>query len=49
MGVLERLGKMFRSVLSKDIYRASGDALLDLSQKNMVLAGILGRSVFDAR
>jgi hypothetical protein len=49
VGVLERLGKMFRSVLSKDIYRASGDALLDLSQKNMVLAGILGRSVFDAR
>lgn len=49
VGVLERLGKMFRSVLSKDIYRASGDALLDLSQKNTVLAGILGRSVFDAK
>jgi len=49
IGVLERLGKMFRSVLSRDIYRASGDALLDLSKKNMVLAGILGRSVFEAR
>lgn len=49
VGMLERLGKMFRSVLSKDIYRASGAALLDLSEKNMVLASILGRSVFDAQ
>jgi hypothetical protein len=49
VGVLERLSKMFHSVLSKDIYRASGDALLQLSQKNMVLAGVLGRSVFDAK
>ncbi len=48
VGVLERLSKMFRSVLSKDIYQASGDALIALSQKNMVLAGVLGRSVFDA-
>lgn len=49
VGVLERLSKMFRSILAKDIYRASGDALLQLSQKNMVLAGVLGRSVFDAQ
>ena len=49
VGMLERLGKMFHSVFSKDIYRASGDALLHLSQKNMVLAGVLGRSVFDAQ
>jgi hypothetical protein len=48
VGMLERLSKMFRSVLSKDIYQASGDALIALSQKNMVLAGVLGRSVFDA-
>lgn len=49
VGMLERLGKMFHSVLSKDIYHASGDALLQLSKKNVVLAGVLGRSVFDAQ
>ena len=49
VGMLERLGKMFHSVLSKDLYHASGDALLQLSKKNVVLAGVLGRSVFDAQ
>ena len=49
VGMLERLGKMFHSVFSKDIYHASGDALLHLSQKNLALAGVLGRSVFDAQ
>ena len=33
VGMLERLGKMFHSVLSKDLYHASGDALLQLSKK----------------
>ncbi len=47
VGVLERLGKLLCSISSKDMYRASNDALLHLSQKNMVLAGVLGRSVFD--
>jgi hypothetical protein len=49
VGVLERLAKMVHGILSKDVYRASGDALLHLAQKNMVLAGILGRSVFEVR
>lgn len=32
--VLERVGKMFRSILSKDVYKASGTALLHLSKKH---------------
>lgn len=49
VGVLERLGKVFRSILSKDMYRASGNALIELSKKNLIVAGVLGRSVFDAQ
>jgi hypothetical protein len=49
VGMLERLAKMVYGILSKDVYRASGDALLHLAQKNMVLAGILGRSVLEVR
>lgn len=49
VGVLERLAKMVHGILSKDVYRASSDALLHLVQKNMVLAGILGRSVLEVR
>jgi hypothetical protein len=47
VGVLERIGNMIRDIFAKDSYNPSREALLHLSQKNMALAGVLGRSVFD--